>query len=160
MSRTINSKYDINQWDFSKCTNTLSTTINSNYDISQWDISKVIDTLDMFTPTNFYKKIIVPKLNIPDNILSEFSYDKLVCACYYSHLEYILKYKEQCVSFDLFYDIGKNTENFDIFLLTNNNYIQEKYIKLTEKEKNLLILNEHIAKFFTEIESVINFNSF
>lgn len=136
------------------------TATNLNYDFTQWVLSERIDFSDMFVNKNFYHKITNPKANIPDNILSEFSYDKLVCACYYSHLEYILKYKEQCVSFDLFYDIGKNTENFDIFLLTNNNYIQEQYIKLTEKEKNLLILNEHIAKFFTEIESVINFNSF
>lgn len=136
------------------------TTTNLNYDFTQWILSERIDVSDMFVNKNFYHKITNPKANIPDNILNVFSYDKLVWAFYYSHLEYISKYKEQCVSFDLFEDISKNTQLFDIFLLTNNNYIEEQYIKLTEKEKKLLILNEHIGKFFTEIESVINFNSF
>lgn len=98
-----------------------------------------------------------------DNVfinLNYFSYDKLVLSFYYDNLEYILKYQDKCIPFELFNDISKNTSHFDICYLINNKYIVQEYLKLDKEDKEILRINTDINKLFHEIEAILDLENF
>ncbi len=129
-----------------------------NHDISQWDVSKVTNMKNMFR-VDFYTTI-----NSEDHFSFDddfyFSYDKLVAAFFHQSLVYINKFKQECIPFELFDDISKNTDKFNFFLLVNNEYIVEEYLKLSIEEKELLIQDQTMKDFFNEIQLVLNIKSF
>lgn len=92
--------------------------------------------------------------------LEYFSYDNLVLSFYYDNLEYILKYQDKCIPFELFNDIYKNTSHFDIFYLINNKYIIQEYLKLDKEDKEILRINNDINKLFQEIEAILDLENF
>ncbi len=92
--------------------------------------------------------------------LDSFSYDKLTASFYHNNIDYINKFKEQCIPFELFNDISKNTDKFNELLLVDNQYIIEEYQKLTLEEKEKLIQDETMNNFFNEIHSILNSQNF
>lgn len=92
--------------------------------------------------------------------LDDFSYDNLVLSFYYDNLEYILKYQNQCITFELFQNISENTYQFDICYLINNKYIVQEYLKLENEDKEILRINTAINKLFQEIEAILDLENF
>ncbi len=142
---------NISNWDLSNIKNMQSMFANSvfNADISKWNISG----------ENLYIKITLI-YSFSFEGYKSFSYDKLVGAFFHKSLVYINKFREQCVPFELFNDISKNTDEFNVFLLVDNTYIIEEYLKLSIEEKEQLIKNETMNNFFNEINAIINFKAF
>lgn len=131
----------------------------SNFDISKWDVSMVTSVGSMFTH-NKYNYISLTKKNISFDHVIGFSYDILVAAFFYNSINYINSFKEKCIPFELFNDILKNTDEFNVFLLVSNPYIIEEYKKLNLKEKEILIQDETMYNFFNEIDAILNLDNF
>ncbi len=109
-----------------------------------------------------YSNISDPKLN--DNQLNldleNFSYSQLVIAFYYDYKPYIIEHGNKCKPFNLFQNIFLHRSIFNIFLLLNNKYITEEYLKLTLEEKEELANYEDINKLFNEIQLILNIENF
>lgn len=135
--------------------------------ISQKFFSKIQSILD-YQNISFisidpaYSNISDPKL-LEDQLeldLDNFSYSQLVISFYYNHQPYIMKYRNQCIPFNLFQNIFFHKKIFNIFLLINNEYIIEEYVKLTTKEKDELNNYKDIRILFNEINAILNIENF
>ena len=139
-----------------------------NSDISKWNILNLkkmadIPIIDYSILFSLYYSISSSKEDFSFDIFehySSFSYGTLVAAFFYNFQTYLDKFKEQCVPFELFNDISKNTDKFNVFLLVNNEYIIEEYLKLSIEEKEKLIQDETMNNFFNEIHSILNSQTF
>jgi len=131
----------------------------THFDISKWDVSNVTNMELMFN-NNRYNFISLTKKNMSFDHVIGFSYDTLIAAFFHNSLVYINKFREQCIPFELFNDILKHTDEFNVFLLVNNQYIIEEYNKLSIEEKEVLIQNETMYKFFNEIDAILNLDNF
>lgn len=140
--------------------------LNTN-NISQNFFSKIQSILDyqnisFISIDQAYSNISDPKLS-DDQLeldLDNFSYSQLVISFYYNHQPYIIKHRNKCIPFNLFQNIFFHKNIFNIFLLINNKYIIEEYLKLTIREKEELNNYKDIRMLFNEINAILNIENF
>lgn len=140
--------------------------LNQKY-ISQNFFNKIQSVLDyknisFISLDKAYSNISDPKMN--DNELNfdleRFSYSQLVIAFYYNYQPYIIEHRTKCKPFNLFQDIFFHKKIFNIFLLINNKYIKEEYLKISVEEKEQLMNYREIEILFNEIQGILNIENF